>query len=477
LQGLSDTVSQIDDRLASAELDLGQVKADLPGTSSLRVARDSALTDIVKTRSTVGAARAILPLLPKALGADSPKRYLLAILNQGELRAGGGTPLSVAVVTFTGGAMSVPLKSSVAQLPWPQGAHLSWAGSAGDPWNNPEGRRLALFTATDFNPDFRSSGFDMVAAWNASGFPQVDGVIALDITTIASILRHTGPVSTAAYGQLTADNLGQTLLIDAYRKYASDQVARQDANQVLVEAMLSRFTTGSSLLSAVRGLADGAPGRHTQVYVTDPLLEAQLAKQGLDGSLATTSGDRVAVFSQNANASKVDVFQQRAIDVRAVVAADGSASVTQRITITNATPPDAPKPAARTGYTTTWSGGTYFIYRPTAATATALALPAGFTTFPWARGVTWTDDGHGNEMYRSMGWLAPRASKTITLSYRLPPGTFLDPSGALLYTLRAEPQSTYQPGTVTVRVNGPSGAVTSQSQTLDHPLDYAIGVS
>ena len=78
-------------------------------------------------------------------------------------------------------------------------------------------------------------------------------------------------------------------------------------------------------------------------------LEAQLSTLGVDGSVDVPArGDAVAFYSQNANGSKVDVFQKRTIDVTANVAADGSATVTQAVTVRNAIPTTVPVSSEKT---------------------------------------------------------------------------------------------------------------------------------
>ena len=93
----------------------------------------------------------------------------------------------------------------------------------------------------------------------------------LDLTAIANVLRHTGPIADSPFGPLNAGNLVQTLLIDSYREFASDQEARQVANQILVREMLKRLNFRIlDLLSVLRALGESAPGRHVQIYDATP---------------------------------------------------------------------------------------------------------------------------------------------------------------------------------------------------------------
>ncbi len=308
-----------------------------------------------------------------------------------------------------------------------------------------------------------------------AGYESVDGVIAIDVQAIAEILRATGPIANSPYGELTADNLGQKLLIDGYRDFADDQEARQTANQRIVDTMLQRVTSGGSLLGVVRGLGAAAAGRHFQVWMADPALQEQVQEIGVDGAVDGPDGDQVGVFSQNYNASKVDVFQQRRIAVTAKVRADGSASISQRIVITNATPPGIPDADERTGYTTTWAGSGFYVYRPPAATGVEIDLPEGWVPLNWRGYQPWADDGHGHVLTRFKGELAPRASAEVTLTYDLPPGTF-GTEGDLAYTVHVDPQGLWQPETVSVTAEGPDGRRSSVTQVVDQPTTLRIPI-
>jgi hypothetical protein len=476
LRSLATEVGQVDLLLGEAQSDLGDVQATLPGTASLAAARDAALAQVVPLRATLAQMKRILPLVPRAVGADGPKRYLITILNQGEMRASGGAPLSVAVLVFDKGRFSVPIRGQLSLLRKPGIGVLTWKGAVGSPWNDVRGNRTATFAKANFNPDFRSAGFDLANAWESGGAVKVDGVIAIDTTAIASVLRRTGPIATDAFGELNADNLGQKLLIDSYRDFSNDQLLRIKANQVVVDTMLSRLTSGSDLLAVVRALGDAAPGRHVQVYVKDSALAAETHALGLDGAVSSPSGDRVAVFTQNVNASKVDVFNQRTIEVSAQVHADGSALVTQRLTVRNAVPRDLKATTDRVGYTTTWSTNAYFLYRPTNAENVELTLPEHFALDPWPGAAEYADDGHGQWMMRLVGTLAPRASAEVLVSYTLPPGTFVATPSGITYTLTADPAPSWVPERVALVVSGPSGQKARWATTLDRKQEVSLTV-
>jgi hypothetical protein len=180
-------------------------------------------------------------------------------------------------------------------------------------------------------------------------------------------------------------------------------------------------------------------------------------------------GDWAAVYTQNGNQSKVDVFQQRNVVVNVRLADDGSATVRQDVVLTNATPPDRPVgPAERIGYETMWARNAYLMYIPVQARNFTARYPPDFVVRPFRNhvqyGLGFTDDGYGQKLVRVVGWTPPGGQSTVSVSYELPPGTFLPSAGSptiaparLVYTLVAEPQSIWNPSTLTVRVTAPPG--------------------
>ena len=175
------------------------------------------------------------------------------------------------------------------------------------------------------------------------------------------------------------------------------------------------------------------------------------------------TGDWSALYTQNGNQSKVDVFQQRNVLVTAQVAQDGSARVSQQMTVTNATPPDRPVgPAERIGYETSWLKSAYILYVPDAAFDYSASYPDGFTVRPFVNhpqlGRGWAQDGFGHRLIRIVGWTAPGGQNSVSISYQLPAGTFAGQTpGTLDYVIQAEPQSLWIDSVITVQVSGPDG--------------------
>lgn len=402
------------------------------------------------------AARTAAPALPTATGADGPKRYLVAALNEAEMYGSGGALLYVAMVEFDQGRPSVPLTGSVNESIVPRDSPVTWDYVGGPPWYNPGD--YYFFATSNLHPEFPFSGQDIERAWAAIGKPAIDGVVTMDVTALAGILAETGPVDSPGYGQLTADNIQRKVLIDAYRQYPEEvpgnNEARRALNDSLRSTMQTLVTDPANLPAVLRGITAAIPGRHVQGYMSDPTLQRAVGDVGAQGQLSTGDGDVIGEFMQ-AGGTKVSIFQQRSIDQAVEIAADGSAQITRRVTTVNAVPADVTGDAGSSqGYL-----GLILLQRlahriPSAATAPNVAyggaepIVAADKTGPYP-------DEVGAQVLWQGGLQPPGSSVTQTVTYGLPAGTFAK-QGSLRYSGVADPQAMAQPVAlqVTVRFAG-----------------------
>lgn len=464
LESLPDRVATTDAQLTAAHEDLTGIRATTAPSTALAEVRDRALEEMRPVEEALESLSTIAPVLPDALGANGPRRYLIAIGNQAEMRAAGGAPLTLIMVEFNEGRISIPIKGPTStQLFPPLNAPVLWWGPGSNPFfaTNP---RNAPFVVTNTHPNLLFSAREMAEAWTGGNYPRVDGVITLDLTAIAAVLDATGPIESDVYGTVDGERLGQILLIDAYQEFGQEgALDRQNANQALLNTLLERLLGGDDLVNAASAITSTAPGRHFQAWMRNPELQRLSTRSGASGEVNDPGvGDWSAVYTQNGNQSKVDVFQQRNVLVTVAMAEDGSARVTQTVTLTNATPQDRPEgPPERVGYETSWLKNAYILYVPDTATDFRADYPSGFAVRPFKNhpqlGGGWVDDGFGHRMIRMVGWTPPGGTNAVSVSYSLPAGTFAVVDGELTYRLHAEPQSLFVPSTLSVTVTPPPG--------------------
>ena len=390
--------------------------------------------------------------LPTLLGSETPQTYLVVFHNPAELYAGGGASLNVALVTFDDGQIEVGEKGAVSRDFFFGNPSVPWDPVAGGPYyatkNATDG-----FAWSNLHQDFRVAGEDMMRSWQANGGKHVDGVISLDAAALAAAVRVTGPIQSPLYGEITADNLIEKLFFEGYNEDPVAQAERQRINQELISQMLARMEgSGTQAASIARAIFSTAPGQHIRAYLSDGRHADALHKAGLDGAQPDPQPDRIAFYTQNQNASKVDIFQTRQLVHEVTLAADGSAQVTQTATVTNNAPAEGGSPLSdRIGYTTRWA----FHWNITLLPDKATDIQQSIETEDVKRDDKVYTDVDGRKAVRIGGWIPPGGHSTITVTYRLPAGTFgID--GNLAYRASVEHQLLVNDVALTVNVTGPS---------------------
>ena len=411
-------VGDIKGSLAAAEAELQQVRGHgFRGGDALDKKR-SALKQIGSLRGEIVAIEPLLRAMPDAVGANGRKTYLVAIMNPAEMRASGGAPLSVAFVRFKDGKMSVPFKGATSEKT-DMNSEFYWDRLTGkdDPFQLPAGE-AQRFVNTTFNPDFTVSGEQMVRATPVNFGFKTDGVIALDVNAIGHLLDATGPIDTEFYGKVTGKNVAQKLIIDAYTSGSDDASvqARHDVNDQLMGVMLSRLTEGGGLLHKTRALGEAIPGRHLQLYFRDPALQHVVEEKGMAGAVPTRdTGNLTAVYTQNGNGNKLDVFQRRTVRETVRLRPDGSAIVTRTVALENPTPPyTAPFPDRLRGYDTRYATNLVINLMPPGSKV--LETPTVLLTSTAVTG----KDQDGRTYSQAAIMLPPDGSEELTWTFRVP---------------------------------------------------------
>ncbi len=454
LPSMGPSVKKMNDSLAASEAYLSEISS-APGFSQVKAA---ALEKVTPMRDAVSVANAAWPNLPDALGGHGQKQYLVAILNPAELFPTGGAPLSAMLLRFNNGKMTIPLSGQVSSDIFPAGpngpAQISWQHIAGKPYYSSRDAK-SLFVNSNLYPDFTVSGEEMARAWQAGGEGHIDGVIAIDTTAIAAILNKTGPVQLTNGTQLTGDNLGQKVLIDAYQNSTGEQnTQRHDENNQLMAALQGRMKSMQSLPQVASALLGVAPGRHFQVYMRNPKLTADLAGLDVNGGLSPGTGDYFGVYTTS-SPNKVAVYQQRSIDREVRLQPDGSASVTEQIKVTNAAPPTEGAPLTGFGYTDRRAINRYVVYVPDKSQQARLTVSGGVPGS--VRPQPTYRDAAGRTFLESVSSADPGQTALLTVTYNLPAGTFSDGSNSLKYVSTADPQPMWTVPTITVHVIAPAG--------------------
>ena len=325
------------DTSANDLLQLEQSSAGLlPPLGSARNTFNAELTKVVHRLNAAGS---ILRYLQYFVGGDGPRTFLLAAENQSEMRDQGAV-LSLAQVHGAGGSLSVDSPVSVDQYPlaqpaaYPMPAGLQQVFGIDQP--------TQTWQSTNMTADFPWTGGDLVAMYQqATGVP-TDGVVAVDVHALATVLRFSGPVKVEGVsGLISSGNVAHGLLQQLYEQNPTgNQTARKDLLSAVATASFSQLKHSHvDLASFAHALSGEIAGRHLLFYDGRPGNEAILRSYGASGAVDSVLPSRTFHLAvENASANKVDVFLSTSIHQQVTASANGTATVVTHVTIHNSAP-------------------------------------------------------------------------------------------------------------------------------------------
>lgn len=434
--------------LLSAQSELDDVQGDTPFIGArIAARRDAAAAKVDPMADGYTRARPMLEAFPSLFGFEGRRRYLVAMLNPAELRYSGGAPLAYAPMTWDDGTLTVGKAFSVVEDPR-FGHDVTWKGVHGNPFH----RRHTRITSATFAPSWSVSGEELIRGWRTYTGERFDGVMAVDVVTMAQLLAVTGPTSVPGLGEISADNVLHLLSgnYDAY--YPDASASERTSASAIVGSLQGLLFSGGDYVAKGRALKTAADGRHLAVYFKDDDLEEGAAALGLDGDLGSAEGDYLGVFTQALVGTKVDYYQRRTISLDVTLDQHGTASDQLDVVLDNDTPPyvAAPLPDPKSGYFTRWSTLAATTFLPSDAELDSATL-GGEPGPQTARRFY----DHSYVFQRTV--IPPGQTSALQATYSVPGAATVSDSGSMTYHLSMDPQATVHPATTKVTLHLPSG--------------------
>jgi hypothetical protein len=289
-----------------------------------------ATSEVEQVRSTMRATEAGASALAGLL--QGPANYLLFAANNAEMRAGGGAPLRMGVLSTRDGRISMgpTIETSDLRLP---GDGVAIDGDLARVWGwahpNREWRNLGV------TPRFPVTAELAARMWQVhSGGQIVDGVIQMDVVGLAELLHVTGSIEVQGR-RLDEHNVveylthGQYVEIGEYR-------ARGEHQGAVATAVFGAIDSGDfEPARLVSAFGRAAAGRHLAVWSREPKLQDLWKRSGAAGELSENDV-LVSVVSRGGN--KLDKFLRVTADVERT-----GLEVTVRVTLENTVPIGEPQ--------------------------------------------------------------------------------------------------------------------------------------
>ena len=336
--------------VAAAEKPLGQasrssdaVLADvraLPvsGVGPVDQARADLLGQLQDLSGQLRSTHEAVSLLPPMLGADGPRRYMVAFQNNAEARGSGGLPGVYAVVRADRGRVSFEHYGVSGDF---GGMDVSLKGLSPGFASHYRGAAPGrYFGNTTVSPHFPDSATLLLRFWKAKTGEQLDGAMAIDPTALSAMLAVTGPTSLADGTRVGASNVVALTERDAYQQFA-DPVERKlyliEVAKAVADDILERGPQKGTQLASALGKA--VEQRRLLVYSTHETEQRVLASRRIGGILSDTDGLFSGVVINNGGGNKLDYYLEREVTYEAAPCSSPTPSqATVTITLTNRAP-------------------------------------------------------------------------------------------------------------------------------------------
>ncbi len=346
-------------------------------------------------------------LLPRMLGADGPRDYLVIVQNNAEWRSLGGNPGAMVLIHTENGAMTLTEQDSTGGFPSYRESvlpldddQLAVTGESPGMWFQNVTQVTDFAVAAQLANEF----------WTRKYGTPVDGVISIDPVALSYLLEATGPVTVATGDVLDSENAARLLLNEAYLRYPTGgeaDVFFAASAAAVFDAISAGTAQPGPLLEA---LARAGEERRLLIWSAHAEDQAVLGGTTLQGGLPVTdaSATRFGVYVNDGTGSKMDYYAR--LNTTAAWCgplSDETNAAALRVTIKN----EAPADAATSLPPYVHGDGIFGVPAGTARTVAYIYLPEGASILRSRATESRTIDSHMHA-----------GREVITWSVDLPPG-------------------------------------------------------
>ena len=245
-------------------------------------------------------------------GADAPKRYMIAFQNSAEARGTGGILGAFAIVDMNKGAFSVVRTGSNAVLYSLKDVPVKVPAE----FTKLYGKNPAILQNSNLSPHFPYGAEIWMGLWKKQFGEQLDGVIAVDPSSLSYVLKATGPITLDNGSVITSENVVAETLQKAYKRYEKDNNARKQYLVDIMNAAANKITSGQySKIEMAKAIKRGLIENRILLYSRDQVAQKELSTVRLGGFLSKDPNNEYRAVIQNIDASKLDYYLERSVVV------------------------------------------------------------------------------------------------------------------------------------------------------------------
>ena len=287
-----------------------------------------------------GAVTNAAAVLPSMLGGDGERSILVMIQNSAELRTGGGITGSFAELRAIDGRLELVRQVDSSAFAARTQPIIPLADSVTTLYSDVVGRFVQNVSMTT---DFATTAEMASAWWSELTGTTPDTVISVDPFVLRALVSAVGPVDLPGGGQLTSDNLIDTLLVQPYRTMSSDE--QSVLFSAATQSVFDRLSSGGvDPLVLATALAEPAAEGRISVWNAAADENAILSTSvfgGSDARQADAGAGAFGIYFNDATGAKMAEF----LDISMTLTAgqcrtDGFADVAVSLTMASTAPAD-----------------------------------------------------------------------------------------------------------------------------------------
>ncbi|MGH2752447.1 MAG: DUF4012 domain-containing protein, partial [Actinomycetota bacterium] len=280
-------------------------------------------------------------LAPQMFGRDGDRTYLVALMNNTELRGAGGILSGVGSVTVRGGRMSL-------------GEFTHYGALADDPpfrkvpappdferhFGTYKADTTRWVTATS-SPDLPDVALVARRLFQKTAGVDTDGVIFVDPRGLAAMMPPEVELEVPTTDtSLTAAELPLYVYRDAYSELGGGAARRRDSLIGLgAEAFDVILKRGFNRPAVIRSTAEAFAGGHISMVSFDPEEAGALDRAGLSRDLGDPVYDGALATVQNVGGNKLDSYARRSVHHACRIDGENPTRCVTDVAIANHTPP------------------------------------------------------------------------------------------------------------------------------------------
>ena len=309
-------------------------------------------------KHSVITSKALLASVPDIIGLGGRRKYGVLFQNNMELRATGGFIGSFSILSFENGKLyDMPIYDV-----YDADGQLKGHVEPPKPIKDILGEANWYLRDSNFDPDFPTSA--RRAEWfiKKSLNQDLDGTIAVNITSLTDLLKATGPLTVPDYNEtITAENLYERSQFHAEVNFFPGSTQKKEFLSTVANTLFTRLPNigEGEALKIIAALTQTVESKNTLISMLNPTTDHVFATLGWNGGVndfpcPTTSichKDYAMVVDANFGVNKANYYIER--DIEEVITFDKDLLVnhTLRLRYRNASTSSA------------WPAGTYKNYQ------------------------------------------------------------------------------------------------------------------